>query len=78
MVPNEDIVFTLHKLPTIVDNDNFGQKQEIKKQEDKAINDEIDLTRLKNEIDSGEIPKEIEFNFGGPNQNFFKCVQLWI
>ena len=35
------------------------------------MNDEIDLRRLKDEIDSGEIPKEMEFYFGGPNQKFF-------
>ena len=29
------------------------------------------MNKLKEEIDAGEIPKEIEFYFGGPNQNFF-------
>ena len=41
------------------------------------MNNEVDLTRLKDEIDSGDIPKEIEFYFGGPNQNFFlMCSSL--
>ena len=70
MVPDEDIVFTLPKLPIILDNDDFEQKQEMKKQQDEEINDEINLTRLKDEIDFGENPKETEFYFGGPS-NFF-------
>ena len=45
MVPDGDIVFTLPKLPTILDNDNFEEKQKIKKQQDKETNDEIDFTR---------------------------------
>ena len=35
------------------------------------MNEEIDLTRLKDEIDAGEIPQETEFYFGGKNYNFF-------
>ena len=77
LVPDGDIIFTLAKLPIILDNDDFEWKQEMKKQ-DKEINDEIDLTRLNYEIDSREIPKEIEFYFGGPSPIFFKCVQAWI
>ena len=35
------------------------------------------MTRLKDEIGDGEIPKEIEFYFGGKNCNFFlMCSQL--
>ena len=71
LVLDGDIIFTLAKLPIILDNDDFEWKQEMKKQQDKEINDEIDLTRLKYEIDSGEIPKEIEFYFGGPSPIFF-------
>ena len=53
------------------------KKQEIKKQQDKEINDEIDLQRLHHEINSREIPKEIEFYFGGLNQNIFlMCSNL--
>ena len=33
---------------------------------------------LKDEIDFEEIPKEIEFYFGEPNQNFLKFVQALI
>ena len=37
----------------------------------------IDLTRLKDEIDAGKIPREIEFYFGGENNNFsLMCSQL--
>ena len=35
------------KIPKILDNENFEIKQEIKKQKDDEINEEIDLTRLK-------------------------------
>ena len=53
------------------------KKKEIKKQQDKEINDEIDLQRLHHEINSREIPKEIEFYFGGLNQNIFlMCSNL--
>ena len=77
LVPNKDIIFILPKLPAILDKDDFEQKQDIKKQEDNEMNNEVDLTRLKDEIDSGDIPKEIEFYFGGPNQNFFlMCSSL--
>ena len=37
----------------------------------------MDLKRLKDEIDAGKIPKEIEFYFGGKNYNFFlMCSRL--
>ena len=45
-----------------MDNKDVGKKrQEIKKQQDGEINDETDLQWLNDEINSGEIPKEIEF-----------------
>ena len=35
------------------------------------------MTRLNDEIDAGDIPREIEFYFGGENHNFFlMCSQL--
>ena len=70
-VPDENIVFSLPKIPTILDNEDFEVKQEIKKQKDDEINEEIDLTRLKDEIYTGEIPKEIGFYFGRKSYNFF-------
>ena len=77
IVPDENIFFSLPKIPTILDNEDFEIKQEIKKQKDDEINEEIDLTRLKDEIDAGEIPKEIEFYFGGKNYNFLlMCFRL--
>ena len=64
-------------MPTILDNEDFEIKQEIKKQKDDEINEEKDLTRLKDEVDAGEIPKEIEFYFDGKNQNLcLMCSQL--
>ena len=59
------------KIPTILDNEGFEIKQKIEKQKDDDTNEEIDLARLKDEIDTGEIHKEIEFYFGGKNYNFF-------
>ena len=70
-------ILTLPKAPTILDDEDFETKQKIKKQKDDEIQQEIDLTRLKDEIDPGEIPREIEFYFGGENDNFFlMCSQL--
>ena len=77
IVPDENIIFTLPKAPTILDDKDFQIKQEIKKQRDDEINEEINLTRLKYQIDAGEIPREIEFYFGGENCSFFlMCSQL--
>ena len=77
IVPDENIIFSLPKIPTILDNEDFEIKQEIKKQKDDEINEEIDLTRLKDEIDTREIPKEIEIYFGRKNYNFF-LLCLWL
>ena len=73
-VPDENIIFSLPKIPTILDNEDFEIKQEIKKQKDDEINEEIDLTMLEDEINAGETPKEIEFYFAGKNYNFFLCA----
>ena len=56
-MPDDDIVFSLPKLSTILDNEDFDKKNNLKSS--KEINDEIDLQRLHDEINSGEIPKEI-------------------
>ena len=61
IVPDENIISSLPKIPTILDNEDFEIKQELRKQKDE-INEEIDLTRLKDEID---------FYFGRENDNFF-------
>ena len=63
IVPDENIISSLPKIPTILDNEDFEIKQELRKQKDE-INEEIDLTRLKDEID---------FYFGRENDNFFLC-----
>ena len=70
-VPDENIIFSLPEIPTILDNEDFEIKKEIKKQKEDEINEEIDLTRLKDKSDTAEIPKEIGFYFGGGNYNFF-------
>ena len=78
IVPDENVLFTLPKAPTILDDEDFETKQEInKKQKDGEIQQEIDLSRLKDEIDAGEIPREIEFYLGGENDNFF-LMCLWL
>ena len=71
--PGEDIIFTSAKLPRILDNKDFKKKTKKKKKKKTRceIKDEIDLNKSKEEIDAVEIPKEIEFYFGRPNQNFF-------
>ena len=77
IVPDENIIFTLPKAPTILDDEDFETKQEIKKRKDDKIQQERDLMKLKDKIDKGEIPREIEFYFGAENYNFFlKCSQL--
>ena len=70
IVPDENIISSLPKIPTVLDNEDFEIKQELRKQKDE-INEEIDLTRLKDEIDAGEILKESDFYFGRENDNFF-------
>ena len=65
------------KAPIILDDENFEIKQEIKKQKDDEIQQKIDLMRLKDEIDAGKIPREIEFYFGGEIDNvFLMCSRL--
>ena len=77
IIPDENIIFTLPKAPTVLDDEGFETKQEIKIQKDEKMQQEIDLTRLKDEIDAGEVPGEIEFYFQGENNNFFlMCSQL--
>ena len=77
IVPDKDIIFSLPKIPTILDKEDCEIKQEIKKQKDDEINQEINLVRLKDETDVGEIPKEIELYFGGENYSFFlMCLQI--
>ena len=72
IVLDKNIIFSLPKIPTILGNKYFEMKKEIKKQKDDKINEETDLTILKDEIDVREIPKEIELYFEGENSNFFQ------
>ena len=77
IVSDENIILTLPKAPTILDDEDFETKQEIKKRKDDKIQQERDLMKLKDKIDKGEIPREIEFYFGAENYNFFlMCLQL--
>ena len=49
----------------------------MKKNKTNEIQQEIDLIRLKGQIDAGEITRENEFYFGGENNNLFlMCLQL--
>ena len=53
------------------------QNKKKKTQKDDKIQQEIDLTRFKDEIDAGKVPRKIEFYFGVENYNFFlMCSQL--
>ena len=76
-VAEGDIVFALPKIPEILGNKDFEQKQKMKKQQDDEINNEIDLNRLKDEIVACKISREIEFYSGSQNYNFFlACSKL--
>ena len=72
LLPEDDIVFALPKIPEILSNKDFEQKQEIKKQQDDEINNEIGLNRLKGEIDAGK------FYFGGQNYKTTFCPRTLV
>ena len=57
IVHDQNIVFSLPKITTTLDNDDFEIKQEIKKQKDDESIEEIVLARFKDEIGTREIPK---------------------
>ena len=71
IVPDKDIIFSLPKIPTILDKEDCEIKQEIKKQKDDEINQEINLVRLKDETDVGESPKKLNFILEGKITAFF-------
>ena len=75
IVPDEDISFTLSKISTILDDQIFRKEQEKKREEQEQIKSGIDLQKLKDELDVGEVPKELEFYFGGLNKIFFYVCQ---
>ena len=52
------------------------KKKESKKQEDDKINEEIDLKKVTDKINQGNIPSELEFYFGGHNPNFFRACAI--
>lgn len=71
------VTLVLPKIPTILDDDKYEKKKEIKKQEDDEIKDKIDLQMLTDKINQGNILSEIEFYFRGPNPNYFQaCANL--
>ena len=77
IVPDEDISFTLPKVSTTLDGWICGKEQEKKREEEERIKSEIDLQKLKDECDVGEVPKELEFYFGGSNEKcFYACQNL--
>ena len=69
LMSEDKIIFVLAKILQTLDNEDFEQNQKIKQQQDDEINDEIDLNRLKDEIDAGEILGKCQK--GGQNYNFF-------
>ena len=75
IVPDEDISFTLPKISTISDDWIFGKEQEKKREEEEQIKSEIDLQKLEDELDAGEVPKKLEFYFGGLNKKIFHACQ---
>ena len=56
IVPDKDISFTLLKISTILDDLIFEKEQEKKRKEEKQIKSEIDLQKLKDKLDVGEVP----------------------
>ena len=74
-MPEVDIFFALPKIPQILDNKNFEQKQEIKKQQDNEINDEIDLNRLKDELMPMKFLEKLSFILEVETTSFFSCIQ---
>ena len=70
IVLDDDIVFPLPKIPTILDNDDFKVKKQTTEQMNKEIGDEINIHKIQDEINSGNVPSENEFYFGGPSRTF--------
>ena len=75
IVPDKDISFTLLKVSTILDDLIFEKEQEKKREEEKQIKSEIDLQKLKDGLDVGEVPWELEFYFSGLSKTFFYACQ---
>ena len=67
IVPDENIIFTLPKAPTILDDKDFETKQEIKKHKYDEIQQQIDLTRLKDEIAREKFLGKLNFTLEGKN-----------
>ena len=72
---DDDVIFFLPKISTILDDDEYEKKKKRKKQEDDEIKEEIDLQKLTDKINQGNIPAELEFYFGGFNPNFSRPVR---
>ena len=53
----------------------YLKKNKIKREKEKQIKSEIDLQKLKDELDMGEVTKELEFYFGSLNKFFFYACQ---
>ena len=74
---DDDVMFFLSKTATILDNDEYEKKKEIKKQEDDEIKEDIDPQKLTDKINQGSTPSYLEVYFGGINPTFFKaCVTV--
>ena len=75
LVPENGIVFTLPKIPEILNNGDFEQKQEIKKQQDDEINNGIDLNRLRIKLILVKSLKKLSFILEVKTTTFFSCVR---
>ena len=51
------------------------KKREREREEEEQIKSEIDLQKLKDELDACEVPKEFEFYFGVLNKKIFYACQ---
>ena len=70
IVLDDDIVFSLPKIPTILDNDDFKVRKQTTEQVNKETGNEINIHKIQDEINSGNVSSENEIYFGGPSRAF--------
>ena len=76
IVPDKDISFTLKKYQTILDDWIFEKEKEKKRDEEEQIKSEIDLQKLKYELNACEVLKELELYFGDSNKIISRHVKI--
>ena len=62
------------KADDILNTDYINDKK-LNEKEIEDIKEEVDFENIKNTLDEGNIPQQLEFFFGGDNENFFNCLQ---